>query len=758
MKIMQPLTRLLIAAGLPILIVTGCTPEGAGRDPVNLPGRAAQVSADQQVVIETVSTRPWLVTGDDVLVRISWPEQRMVNMHIELNGRNVSASMRPGSDGHSLLGLLTDLAPGLNSVVARSANPDAVASDGEAILAKLEVTNYPITGPIISGPHEQPFYCQTQEFEMANGETLGPSLDSNCSVQTRVDYVYYSALQQAFVPLSASPPTAMPQDVTTLYLPDGTVTPFIVRVETGTVNRAIYEIAMLHVPGAVEPDPWNPSTGWNGKLVYTHGGGCRSGWYQQGDRTGGVLRKGLLEMGYAVTSSTLNVFGQNCNDLLASETHIMVKERFVEHYGEPVYTIGTGSSGGSYQSHQTADNYPGVFDGIIVSSSFPDVTSATIFTLADARLLNYYFTEVNPGGFSEEQQRAVAGFGSLGSIPNLARGAARLDPVYAEDLPPEEQGGEVSIEALQAERFGPGIENGIRATVYDHTVNVYGTAENSSSAARPLDNVGIQYGLAALNDGIITPQQFIELNRDIGGFDRDMNHVGQRHQADSRASKRAIESGRILFGGAGLRETPIIDYRSYTDHRESGDIHMIVHQFSTRQRLIEANGNADNHVMSVGGLWDFTEQEPDLGNLFRSMDKWLMTIKANDSAAEQAVKVASARPPELTDNCWDYSEEQRVNIHERQSYADTGRCSQLYPAYPTPRHVAGAPLANTVISCQLKPLDEKDYAVSLTADELIQLRQVFPRGVCDWSRPDASGASHQGTWLSFGPSPVNRIQ
>ena len=168
---------------------------------------------------------------------------------------------------------------------------------------------------------------------------------------------------------------------------DGESRPFIVRVETGVVNRAIYEIAMLHDPADPDPDPWTKSAGWNGKLVYTHGGGCRSGWFQQGTATGGVLRKELLERGYALASSTLNVFGQNCNDLLASETHIMVKERFIERFGEPLYTVATGVSGGSYQSHQTADNYPGVFDGIIVGLSFPDVTSSTIFTLSDARLL-----------------------------------------------------------------------------------------------------------------------------------------------------------------------------------------------------------------------------------------------------------------------------------------------------------------------------------------------------------------------------------
>lgn len=746
----------ILPLSLSLLMLSACTPDGVGRGEVILPAAAMATQADSAVTIETVSTKPWLVTGDDVLLRVSWRGVKPADLRIELNGQEVTAALQPDADGQGMTGLLAGLQPGSNRVVARRSSQTLAQGNPPPPLASLEITNYPITGPIISGPHEQPFYCQTKEFALVTGETLGPPLDADCSVATRIDYVYYSADEQRFKPLTSYSP--LPDDVAVANLPDALEVPFVVRVETGTVNRAIYEIAMLHTPGDGTPDPFNRSPGWNGKLVYTHGGGCRSGWYQQGNQTGGVLREGLLAMGYAITSASLNVFGQNCNDLLASETHIMVKERFVEHYGVPVYTIGTGASGGSYQSHQTADNYPGVFDGIIVSSSFPDVTSATIFTLADARLLHYYFTQLNPGGFTEAQQLAISGFGSWGSIANLARGAARLDPIYAVDAPLEEQGGELSLEALQSRRYGPALESGVRATVYDHTVNVYGRADNSSRAARPLDNVGVQYGLGALNAGVITPQQFIDLNGAIGGFDRDLNHVPDRHRADPQAARKAIESGRILFGGAGLRETPIIDYRTYTDHAEAGDIHMIVHQFSTRQRLLEANGHADNHVMQVGGLWGFTDAQPDLGELFRAMDQWLLAMQASRDEMDRATSVVNARPYQLTDGCWDTTEAQRELISQTLSVTNEGRCGELFPVYSTPRQVAGAPLSNAIVSCQLKPVDPADYAVPLTAEQLAQLEQVFPDGVCDWSRPDASGASFQGTWLSFGPSPVNQLQ
>ncbi len=85
----------------------------------------------------------------------------------------------------------------------------------------------------------------------------------------------------------------------------------------------------------------------------------------------------------------------------------------------------------------------------------------------------------------------------------------------------------------------------------------------------------------------------------------------------------------------------------------------------------------------------------------------------------------------------------------------TGTCAQIYPAYSTPRQVAGAPLTNEIVSCHLKPLDPADYQVEFTAEEWASLGTVFPAGVCDWSRGDPRAAEYQGTWLSFGPSPVN---
>lgn len=717
---------------------------------------STESSNDMGIQLRTVSAQPWLVTGGDVLVEVTiGTAVNSAQLLISLNGSDITGRFRETA-ATTLQALLTDMPEGDSTLLAQLS--------GTQLSESLILTNYPASGPIISGPHEQPYVCQTAQFETVTGETLGSALDSNCTIPTRVDYVYWSTLDEVFKPLPLEAEVSPPADMGLITVMGQADAPYIVRVETGTVNRAIYEIAMLHNPLVSSRflDAWNRSPNWNDKLVYTHGGGCRAGWHQQGVRTGGVMRRGLFEQGYAVTSATLNVFGQNCNDLLASETHIMVKERFIEHYGEPDYTIATGASGGSYQSHQTADNYPGVFDGIIVSSSFPDVTTATIFTLADARLLHNYFSTVDVETFTQEQQRAVSGFGVWESIANLSQGAARLDPLYNIATPLEEQGGEISIPALADELYSEINPGGIRATVYDHTVNVYGTTANpfdptQQLAQRPLDNVGVQYGLLALNQNAITAQQFLDLNQGIGGFDHDMNHVPERHRSDPQANKRAIESGRVLFGGAGLAATPIIDYRTYNDHREGGDIHMIVHQFSTRQRLANANGHADNHVMQVGGQWDFIEGQDDLGNLFRQMDYWIRNIQADNLESDPAFRVVRNKPASLLDSCWDTTGDTIELVEEPLAFNSESRCGQLYPSYQTPRQIAGAPLSNDIVSCQLKRVDLADYAISFTTDEYQQLLNVFSEGVCDWSRGDRSGSRHQGTWKSFGPSPINKL-
>ena len=65
-------------------------------------------------------------------------------------------------------------------------------------------------------------------------------------------------------------------------------------------------------------------------------------------------------------------------------------------------------------------------------------------------------------------------------------------------------------------------------------------------------NVGVQYGLNALNSGQISMAQFINLNDKIGGVDIDGNHTAARIQPDVEGLKNAYRSGMIMYGGGGL--------------------------------------------------------------------------------------------------------------------------------------------------------------------------------------------------------------
>jgi hypothetical protein len=64
--------------------------------------------------------------------------------------------------------------------------------------------------------------------------------------------------------------------------------------------------------------------------------------------------------------------------------------------------------------------------------------------------------------------------------------------------------------------------------------------------------------------------------------------------------------------------------------------------------------------------------------------------------------------------------------------------------------VAGEPVANDVLKCQLKPINTGDYtAVPFTPTELVQLAAIFPQGVCDFSKPGVGQVPLENTWDFF---------
>jgi hypothetical protein len=696
----------------------------------------AQSRPSAPLTITTLSTQPHLVTGGDVLVRIESGARLPGDLKVSVAGRDLSAAFKPSAEPGVYIGLVSGLVEGRNQIEAAA---------GGATGASLEVINYPITGPVISGPWQQPFICQTSEFALPDGSTLGPPLDANCSARTAVQHVYRSKSDPKT--LKPLPSGALPPDLATTTTTDGQEVNFIVRVETGTMNRGIYQNAVLHDPTSdPPPTPLTPPKAWNRRLVAQHGSGCPSGWYIQGGRLGvNILENPLLAEGYALFINTLNHPTNSCNAFLAGETTMMGKEHFIETFGPPRYTISTGGSGGAYTSLQVADAFPGLIDGISIRATFPDALSIALAGL-DARLLMHYFTATNPAGFTEKQQVAVSGYAGLKAFLDAANQAQRTDPVPDRADLTGYQSARWNTAVPEAKRYHPANNRkGARPTIFDAARNVYGVDPATGFALRPFDNVGVQYGLNALKSGAITVAQFLDLNARIGGVDHDSNYVAKRTSGDVAAIKRAYQAGLTLVGSGGLAAVPIFDNAA---SNEDERYHYGWFHFALRERLRQANGNADNMVM-----WR-SVSESDAERLFR---QWMEAYMADTSADPQRTKVIRARPAAAVEGCYDGAKPPAF-IAEPLVFSSkpVSKCTTLYPVYSNVRHEAGGPLAANILKCQLRPVEAREYPASISQAELARLKTIFPDGVCDWSKPGVSQVPVT-TWASFGPSPRNLI-
>jgi hypothetical protein len=347
----------------------------------------------------------------------------------------------------------------------------------------ITLIDYPAHGPVFSGPQEIPYRCMTSSAE------LGTPLNRKyCSAPTQVRYLYMSTASGVLEPFDPRAPR--PHDVATTTTSTGETVPFIVRLETGTINRAIYRIAILDDPAQPGPDPWTRAKGWNGRLVYSFGGGCGTG-HTQGDADQiNILKKKLLaagyakvvEKGYAVATSTLNVGSVNCNPVLSAETAMMLKKHFTETYGIPDYTIGTGGSDGAIQQYEIAATYPGILDGITPSDSFPDLFAVTR-VIHNCELLDHYFKHSDIA-WSVTQKKAV-------SVEGLYDVCRAWNKVLGHIV----DSGSKCYRYMPAYRRSDVVENpeGVRCAIRDHLVNVLGIDPNTHYARNFYDNTGVQY-------------------------------------------------------------------------------------------------------------------------------------------------------------------------------------------------------------------------------------------------------------------------
>jgi hypothetical protein len=710
------------------LLLTRCVPFVLSFLAVVAAGPAAADKA--HLTITTVSARPDGVSGGNVLVRIDVPRSASFSdVQVSLNGDDVTATFLP--DGDALVGLVSGLQAGDNVLKAETKRTKP------SLNAKLAVRNFPLNGPVFSGPHQSPWICETAASGLGAPPAAGP-----CVAPSRYDW-FYRATNGTFKPLPSGP---LPADLVQTTTIDGRTANYIVRVESGTIDESIFRIAIIDDPANPIRTPWaaggkKPGPGWNGKLSFPFGGGCGPAFRSGSNAVTSALSNDPLSLGFAVAFGTRNTLGNGCNFVVSAETMAMVKEYFIENYGVPRFTIGSGGSGGSMQQHFIAQNYPGLLDAITPAISYSDLVSI-LPDVTDCGLLNNYFDNLtDPSRWPPSRRSKVDGYPAGTNLAGVAGTTCKPSWNAFAHIWVSPFNGFSAVVPLSA-RYDPTTNpTGARGSFTDGMVNIFGIDPPTGFARTVFDNVGVQYGLLALNRGDITVAEFLDLNQKIGGLDVDGNNVPDRSQANLQGLEIAYRDG-VVTSGENLT-LPIIDTRNYMD--DIIDIHTRIRTFAKLERLKKANGTTANEVN-----WLTPRLAPTGVNVARlallAHNEWLERIAADASNDAYAVKVIRNKPSWAKDTCW----EANGTPHE-ETFTLTGSsaCNTLFPINSTVRLQAGGTLSGSILKCQLKPIDPADYRVAFTAAESGRLTAIFPQGVCDWSKAGVKERPISGVWREY---------
>jgi hypothetical protein len=701
------------------------------------------VPAVAAMTIQVLSNRPDLISGGDALVGV-FPGAGVgvQSLRVTADARDVTGELQLGrvggllahipqhnrlgvtEDSNALVGLITGLHVGPNLVRAQ-------LPDGSG--AQITIVDHPAGGPVFAGPQVKPWSC------------AAGALDAQCDRPPTYQYFYMPAASSdaadpsnfvggdpRFQPYDPSNPPSSSQ-VAQTTTDGGQTVPFIVRVETGTIDRGQYNIGVLYDPTGGW-SPWSPQPGWNHKLLLLGGPSCGMS-YQEGSAPD-VRYARALRAGFAVMSNALEVTGSDCNLVVQAESLMMTKEHLIEAYGLVRYTMGLGGSGASLVQQWIANAYPGIYDGLIPQASFADAWTPLRKADDCIALLRYW------------DDPSLWGTGVAWAAPQevfvLAGGAPSTCPVWQQgfqaNFTPADETGQVPTAQVYNATTNP---CGVRGDLADYGVSQLGRrpssvwtgpekACGSGFANRPLNNVGVQYGLDALLAGEITPAQFADLNAKIGGHDIDYAWQPQRTQADPAAVAALFRSGYV--NEANNVDVPIVDQRSLS----SVELHDTYNSYSMRSRLDRARGTHANQVIWTAQEASGFVVDPVLeAQAFDLMNRWLAAIEADTSISPLAHKVIADKPVDAVDRC---------------TLAGGAPAPCVTPPSGEARLGAGEPLVDDNWLCQLKPLVRADYPLTFTDPDWAALQQAFPAGVCDYSKPSVD---QQPTvaWLTYDEGP-----
>ncbi len=652
------------------------------------------------------------------------------------------------------------------------------------------------SGPVetlFSGPSTYPFLCGENKVtnlqplvDNHNGEGIpvfaldeqGGQTDEvigysrDCTHATSVSYFYRSAVDGQFHPLEDAN-----GDIDQVTV-NGRTTDFVVRLETGTINRFFYAIAVLKGDGETAEKP--NTSNWNKRLIYQFRGGVGVGRRQGNIGRNHIVerREDQLARGYAVVYSTANQTSNHYNIWLAEDTARRLKKQFAALYEEPLYTVGIGGSGGAIQQYLIAQNAPGVLDAALPLYSYPDMVSQTIYVF-DCEPLEYYFDVVAAGNdrWKEVSEReAIIGLATKTDFDHrfkileeavglfdsrykgTANGASECVQGWRGLVPLVNNPNFVHFSASYADP----VAEKTHWTHWEDLRNFYGAGQDGY-ANSAWDNQGVQYGLNALKQGKIDIDEFLRLNATIGGWKEPTEQGGEklwfmngdvfpvelsvwsehnmnlggldnpapRSVADIEAIEGIYRSGHVFLGDV---EIPIVDLRHYLEGEL--DMHHSLASFSSRERIRRARGHADNQL-----IWMSHKKYNPIDEALDIIDHWIQKIAENPERG-----VAGNKPVEATDRCFDAS----GNVlaagpgvwDGAWNHKPEGACMQRYPIYSTPRQMAGAPITGDVFKCALQPLERaiaKDTygaATGAVVSRIDDMRRIFPDGVCNYNEPD----------------------
>jgi hypothetical protein len=769
------------------LLLAACG-DGSGGASAGGGATAASLGRPDGPQILVLSNRADLISGGDALVEIKWPDVNpavLKNATVELNGTPVTASFALRSNGR-YMGLVTGLVEGQNILRARMPGAAAV----------ITITNHSIGGPVFSGAQLQPWICATQPAmtvnvtgnagqqattnTIASGLTTSPATNdppgaSKCETPSKYTYYYKKATAPAnctfgisganacLTPYTPGNPATVPADAADITNDRGDTVKYLLRVERASVNRGIFELVTLYDPRDANV-PWSPPKGWNQKLYWRFGGGGGASRFESApsdflnvftppigiDANANIFQT-ALERGFMIAISPQTDGLTTTNGTVAAETLMMAKERIVEQYGEIRYTMSDGGSGGSVMQDSISSAYPGLLQGTQPTLAFPDEKTVHI-EITDCGLLQAtsaqfpgspgYYSRLGPGASLTDAQKSA-----INGHMNTLFCNSWISSFGNFDNPRTNNCGNVFPAGVfpTALTYNPTTnKNGLRCDNVEHVQSQVGRFVDTDGVLKtpaPYDNVGVQYGLKPLIAGVITAEDFVNLNENIGGYDLDLVWHPSRMQSDP-ATLKTYYTGGLVSDGRQLAKVAIVERR--VNNNPNGDNHMNHGSLGIRDRLDRDHGSHANHM-----LWLENNVADTVLESFNTLDTWLHAIELDTSNASIEDKIVAHKPAVAGSPDGDFCKRDdgtRVGIFDP-------TCPVKF--FTSPRMAAGGPLAENIFKCQLKPFNPNsaDYnGVTFTTNQASRLQAVFPNGVCDWSKPGVSQAP-VNPWTTFEGGP-----